>query len=143
MSVVSDPFGLARASADLLAARTGVERHDVALVLGSGWTPAADSLGEIVADIPLVELGGFPESTVAGHGSSVRSIRAGGKRILRNRRLCPGRDRNIDDVDLRVVEDLGDRCSNLRDAVLLRRPLGARAPVVAGGRVHGTDRGGA
>ena len=82
MSVVSDPFGLARASADLLAARTGVERHDVALVLGSGWTPAADSLGEIVADIPLVELGGFPESTVAGHRSSVRSIRARGKRIL-------------------------------------------------------------
>jgi len=78
----SDPCALAQRSAEVLAERTGVAHHDVALVLGSGWTPAADNLGEVVADIPLAELGGFAASTVVGHGSSVRSIRSGGRQIL-------------------------------------------------------------
>ena len=30
----------------MLAEQTGVERHDVALVMGSGWLPAVDALGE-------------------------------------------------------------------------------------------------
>ena len=33
-------------AAGVLAERTGVARHDVALVLGSGWLPAVDALGE-------------------------------------------------------------------------------------------------
>ena len=36
------------------AERTGVERHDVALVLGSGWGEAAGLIGEEVAAVPLV-----------------------------------------------------------------------------------------
>ena len=35
-------------AAAVLAERTGVERHDVALVMGSGWLPAVDALGEVV-----------------------------------------------------------------------------------------------
>lgn len=81
-SVPEDPFALAARSADVLAQVTGVERHDVALVLGSGWKPAADALGEVVAEVPFTDLGGFPDSTVAGHGSTVRSIRVGERRIL-------------------------------------------------------------
>jgi purine-nucleoside phosphorylase len=61
---------------------TGTERHDVALVLGSGWTPAADRLGEVVVEVPVASLGGFAASTVPGHVSTVRSIRCGDKRVL-------------------------------------------------------------
>ena len=34
------------AAATAIAERTGVERHDVLVVLGSGWTPAADRFGD-------------------------------------------------------------------------------------------------
>ena len=79
---IDSPFDAAEAAADALAAATGVDRHDVALVLGSGWKPAADRLGEVAAEVPMVELGGFPAAAVAGHGSTVRSIRAGDRRVL-------------------------------------------------------------
>ena len=42
----TDPFAVAELAAETIAARTGVPRHDVALVLGSGWGGAADLLGE-------------------------------------------------------------------------------------------------
>jgi purine-nucleoside phosphorylase len=81
--LAADPFTLADEAAAALAAATGVAAHDVAVVLGSGWKPAADRFGEVVAEVPLAELPGFPPSTVAGHGSGVRSIRAaGGQRVL-------------------------------------------------------------
>lgn len=38
------PYKLAHEAAATLAELTGVERHDVALVLGSGWLPAVDAL---------------------------------------------------------------------------------------------------
>lgn len=79
---IDEPFEAAQASASRLAERTGVEHHDVALVLGSGWKPAADQMGEIVAEFPMAELGGFPEASVAGHGSTVRSIRSGDRHVL-------------------------------------------------------------
>jgi len=79
----TDPFDVAARAAQALAAATGVDRHDVAVVLGSGWRPAADRMGEVVADLPTAEVPGFPPSTVAGHTGRVRSIRAaGGRRIL-------------------------------------------------------------
>jgi purine-nucleoside phosphorylase len=78
----ADPFEAAAASAARLAEITGVERHDIALVLGSGWTPAAEQLGEIVADVVVTELGGFAPSTVPGHASTVRSIRCADRRVL-------------------------------------------------------------
>ncbi len=39
-----DPFAAAAASAARLAELTGQARHDVAVVLGSGWAQAADAL---------------------------------------------------------------------------------------------------
>ena len=52
------------------------------MVLGSGWAPAADAIGPAEAEVPLTELGGFPEPTVAGHTPTVRSVRAGPLRVL-------------------------------------------------------------
>jgi len=77
---VDDPFAAAAASAGRLTARAGP--HDVAVVLGSGWTPAADAIGAAEAEIPLAELGGFPASTVPGHTPVVRSVTAGRVRVL-------------------------------------------------------------
>src|SRR5690242_20317972 len=44
-----DPFAAARASADRLTALAGP--HDAAVVLGSGWAPAADAIGAAEAEI--------------------------------------------------------------------------------------------
>ncbi len=65
-----------------LAELTGVERHDVALVLGSGWLPAVDALGETVAELDVTDLPGFSPAAVAGHSGKVRSVRAGDRRLL-------------------------------------------------------------
>jgi purine-nucleoside phosphorylase len=78
-----DAFGRAAAAAQRLAKATGVDRHDVAVVLGSGWKPAADRMGDVVAEVGVADVGGFPASTVAGHAGMVRSIEAGGgRRVL-------------------------------------------------------------
>jgi purine-nucleoside phosphorylase len=77
MTAISDPYQAARDSAARLAGLTGQPRHDVAVVLGSGWAPAADALGAAVAEVPLDALGGFPPPTVGGHSPVVRSVRAG------------------------------------------------------------------
>ena len=76
----ADPFAGAAASAERLTVLAGP--HDVAVVLGSGWTPAADAIGTTQAEIPLAELGGFPPSTVPGHTPTVRSVTAGAVRAL-------------------------------------------------------------
>lgn len=69
-------------AAAALAARTGVERHDVAVVLGSGWRPAADAIGDADIVLRADELPGFPEPTVSGHGGELRSLRVGTTRVL-------------------------------------------------------------
>jgi purine-nucleoside phosphorylase len=70
----TDPFALAEESAARLAELSGVARHDVALVLGSGWAAAADRLGEVVAALAATDLPGFLPPAVVGHAGTVRSI---------------------------------------------------------------------
>ena len=72
------PFDAATADAATLRAKTGVEPHDVAVVLGSGWGPAADRLGAVVAEVPMAELAGFPPPSVSGHAGTIRSTDLGG-----------------------------------------------------------------
>jgi purine-nucleoside phosphorylase len=82
--VTEDPYALAVAAAEELARVTGIHHHDVAVVLGSGWGPAVDDLGETVGELPITELPGFPAPTAVGHTGSIRSIVAGdgGPRVL-------------------------------------------------------------
>jgi purine-nucleoside phosphorylase len=77
-----DPFALAATAAEAVAERTGVDRHDVAVVLGSGWGPAIDELGETVAEVPITDIPGFPAPSAVGHAGTLRSMDAGGKRLL-------------------------------------------------------------
>ena len=76
------PHELAAEAAATLAERTGIERHDVALVLGSGWLPAVDALGEATAELSTEDLPGFSAAAVAGHSGRIRSVRAGDKQLL-------------------------------------------------------------
>jgi len=79
----ADPFAVARQAADQLAEKTGVEKHDIALTLGSGWGKAADLIGETTATIPATEIVGFGAPALAGHVGTLRSVLlANGKRAL-------------------------------------------------------------
>jgi len=80
--VTVDPYAAAQASAERLAQVSGQAGHDAAVVLGSGWLPAADALGHTAAEFPLAELGGFPQPTVAGHAPVARSVLVGSQRVL-------------------------------------------------------------
>jgi purine-nucleoside phosphorylase len=76
------PVEAASVAAARLAELTGVERHDVAIVLGSGWVPAADAIGTPTHDIAVTDLPGFAAPAVLGHAGRIRSIDAGGRRVL-------------------------------------------------------------
>jgi purine-nucleoside phosphorylase len=62
-----DPYAAAAASAAVLAERTGQREHDVAIVLGSGWAPAADALAA-----------GPPDATSAGAAGPAGDARSAG-----------------------------------------------------------------
>ena len=72
----------AQQAADKLAELTGVASHDIALVLGSGWLPAVDALGEATAEIATTDLPGFSAAAVAGHSGKIRSVRSGDTNLL-------------------------------------------------------------
>jgi purine-nucleoside phosphorylase len=78
-----DPFEIASQAASEIAERTGVQSHDIALTLGSGWAKAADLIGATTATVPASEITGFSAPAVAGHVGSIRSIELpNGKRAL-------------------------------------------------------------
>jgi purine-nucleoside phosphorylase len=73
----AEPRAIATAAAGRIRELTGVDRHDVAMVLGSGWAGALDLLGETLAEIPQTEVPGFPPPGVTGHVGVIRSVRIG------------------------------------------------------------------
>ncbi|MEP6477959.1 MAG: purine-nucleoside phosphorylase [Rhodoglobus sp.] len=79
----ADPFAIAEEAAAQIAEKTGVEHHDIALTLGSGWAKAADLIGETTATIPAVEIIGFSKPALEGHVGTLRSVLLpSGKRAL-------------------------------------------------------------
>ena len=76
------PQEQARAAAETLALLTGVERHDIAPVLGSGWLPAAAALGEPSAQVATTDLQGFSAPAVQGHAGTIGSLELGERRLL-------------------------------------------------------------
>lgn len=73
---------LATEAAAALRERTGGRDHDIALVMGSGWLPAAEALGTPDYEFPNTELPGFSAPAVEGHGGKIRSVTVGGQRVL-------------------------------------------------------------
>ncbi|SEK26522.1 purine-nucleoside phosphorylase [Blastococcus sp. DSM 46786] len=77
----TDPTALAAQAADALTTALGGP-HDVAVVMGSGWAPAADAFGEAAATVAIGDLPGFAAPTAVGHGGQVRSVRVGDRKVL-------------------------------------------------------------
>jgi purine-nucleoside phosphorylase len=69
------PTAVAQLAAAEIARRTGVDGHDIALTLGSGWGRAAERLGETVARVPAEEIPGFSASGIPGHSGTLTSVR--------------------------------------------------------------------
>ena len=80
----ADPFAMAADAAADIARITGVDHHDVALTLGSGWGKAAELLGETTAAFPATEVTGFSAPALAGHPGTLRSVLtpAGGRVLV-------------------------------------------------------------
>ena len=72
-----DPFEIAAAAAAVIADRSGSTRHDMALVLGSGWAQTGELIGRTVATIDNADVPGFAKVAVAGHSGVMRSVAIG------------------------------------------------------------------
>ncbi len=78
MTTSTDPYALAREAAAAIAEASGSPTHDIALVLGSGWSGAADLLGEELWRAEAPQFPGFRPPAVAGHVGVLRSIKVEG-----------------------------------------------------------------
>ena len=77
----TDPESLAGVAASDLTAALGTGA-DIAIVMGSGWAPAADAFGPAEASVAIGDLPGFAAPTAHGHGGEVRAVRVGDRRVL-------------------------------------------------------------
>jgi purine-nucleoside phosphorylase len=127
---VTDPQDVADEAAAALLARTGIDSFDVAVVLGSGWAPAAAELGDPSAVVPMAELPGFTPPSAAGHGGQVLVVHVGGKRVL----VLLGRIHAYEGHDLRhVVHPVRTACAaGARSVVLTNAAGGLRADYSVG-----------
>ncbi|MGH3833579.1 MAG: purine-nucleoside phosphorylase, partial [Pseudonocardiaceae bacterium] len=120
----------AREAASVLAWRTGVAGHDIAVVLGSGWRPAADALGTPTVEIPVTELPGFIAPQASGHAGTIRSVRLGERRIL----VLLGRTHSYEGHGVaQVVHGVRTACAAGVRAVVLTNAAGG----IAGGLTVG------
>jgi purine-nucleoside phosphorylase len=118
---VTSPAEVAQQAAAAIRDRTGVDEHDVAVVLGSGWAPAVDAFGAPTATVPMAELPGFTPPTAAGHGGLVLSIRIGDHRVL----VLVGRIHAYEGHDLRhVVHPVRTACAAGGRTVVLTNAAG-------------------
>ena len=109
---------VAERAARVVADRTGVPNHDVAVVLGSGWAPAAERLGRPTATVPMGELPGLIPPTAEGHRGQILSIAVGRNRVL----VLLGRIHTYEGHDV----------SDVVRPVRVAAATGARAIVLAG-----------
>jgi purine-nucleoside phosphorylase len=79
---VKESLEAAREAALELRRRTGLDRFDAAVVLGSGWKNAAGALGVPLVELATIHLPGFAPATVGGHVGAIRAVDRGGKRVL-------------------------------------------------------------
>jgi purine-nucleoside phosphorylase len=118
---VTDADGLAADAAAAIGERTGVGGHDVAVILGSGWAPAVEQLGDPVAVVPMAELPGFAPPTAEGHGGQVLSLRIGQHRVL----VMVGRIHAYEGHELRhVVHPVRAACAAGVGTVVLTNAAG-------------------
>ncbi|PKW12652.1 purine-nucleoside phosphorylase [Saccharopolyspora spinosa] len=81
-TTTSDPSAAASAAAAKLAELTGIGRHDIVVVLGSGWQPAAEEIGRPATELSMSDLPGFAAPGAIGHSGKIWSVPVGEKRVL-------------------------------------------------------------
>ncbi len=130
----TESLAKAQEAAAALARATGVLHHDVALVMGSGWVPAADRLGAPTADIDVTSIPGFAPPAVVGHAGRIRSIPVGDKRalvFLGRTHLYEGRGVAATVHGVRTAVAAGARLVVLTNAAgSLRQGIGVGDPVL-------------
>ncbi len=122
---MTDPEAAAQQAAAAIRERTGVDAHDVAVILGSGWAPAAAELGAPTAVVPVAELPGFAPPTAEGHRGEVLSTRTGDHRVL----VFIGRVHAYEGHDMsHVVHPVRAACAaGVRTVILTNAAGGLRA----------------
>jgi purine-nucleoside phosphorylase len=125
-----DPHAQADAAAAELRARTGVDRFDVTVVLGSGWAPAAAALGTPQHVVAMADLPGFTPPTAAGHGGQALALHVGGNDVL----VLVGRIHPYEGHELRhVVHPVRTACAaGVRTVILTNAAGGLRADFTVG-----------
>jgi purine-nucleoside phosphorylase len=115
-----------------LARRTGVERHDVLVILGTGLAPAAERLGATGPSIPLATLPFFPRYTATGHHAQGWSVPVGDKMVL----IFAGRCHAYEGIDLNeVVHPLRTGIAAGCSTVILTAAVGGIRPDLTTGSV--------
>jgi purine-nucleoside phosphorylase len=79
---MGDAADRAARTARELTRRTGVDHHDVLVILGSGLSGTAEDLGSAGPSIPLATLPFFPRYTATGHRAKGWSVRIADKQVL-------------------------------------------------------------
>lgn len=78
---MTNPYDLAQRAADELRRSAGVERYDLAVVLGSGWKEGATALGAPASVVATTSLPGFFAPTVAGHSGQILTLEFAGRTV--------------------------------------------------------------
>ena len=79
----TDPYELAKDAAQALRSASGIDRIDIAVTLGSGWSGAAELLGTELFNAPADSIPGFQKPQVDGHVGTLRIFEVeGGARVL-------------------------------------------------------------
>ncbi|MFV0374562.1 purine-nucleoside phosphorylase [Microbacterium sp.] len=116
----ASPFDIAAQAATDIARLSGVDQHDIALTLGSGWGRAAELIGETVATIPATDVTGFRPPALEGHVGSLRSIRT-------------ARDRHVLVIGARTHFYEGHGVRHVVHSVRTAAATGARTMVLTNG----------
>jgi purine-nucleoside phosphorylase len=120
-----EPDELASYAAQVIGERTGVAAHDVAVVLGSGWSPAVAALGSPTAVLPQADVPGFAPPEAVGHAGELLSVPIGAHRVL----VLAGRIHAYEGHDLRhVVHPVRTACAAGARIVVLTNAAGGLRP---------------
>jgi len=126
-----DPFEFASEAAEKIRDISGIDKHDIALTLGSGWAKAADLIGKTVSEIPASEVPGFVKPAVVGHVGTIRSIELpSGKHAL----VIGARTHFYENLGVRaVVHSVRTAAAAGAEVMVLTNGAGGIQPQWAGG----------